>query len=151
MSELQAILGSEIQTKSGVKPTEEVVNGKKLVGLYFSAHWCPPCRAFTPSLCQFYNDLKQIDENALELIFFSSDNDEDEFSHYYETMPFTSIPYDNQDIIGATAKKFGIRGIPSLIILDGATGAVVDANGRTTVSNAVKDPSKALATWKISA
>ena len=26
---------------------------KKLIGLYFSAHWCPPCRAFTPELVKF--------------------------------------------------------------------------------------------------
>ena len=23
----------------------------KTLGLYFSAHWCPPCRQFTPMLC----------------------------------------------------------------------------------------------------
>ena len=22
---------------------------------YFSAHWCPPCRGFTPQLVKFYN------------------------------------------------------------------------------------------------
>ncbi len=21
---------------------------KKVIGIYFSAHWCPPCRGFTP-------------------------------------------------------------------------------------------------------
>ena len=32
----------------------------KLVGIYFSAHWCPPCRAFTPRLVAFR------DKNAAE-------------------------------------------------------------------------------------
>jgi len=25
-----------------------------VLGLYFSAHWCPPCRAFTPELLKEY-------------------------------------------------------------------------------------------------
>jgi nucleoredoxin len=31
---------------------------KHVVGLYFSAHWCPPCRGFTPNLVAKYNELK---------------------------------------------------------------------------------------------
>ena len=27
---------------------------KKVVAFYFSAHWCPPCRGFTPVLKKFY-------------------------------------------------------------------------------------------------
>ncbi|KAH9319325.1 hypothetical protein KI387_021094 [Taxus chinensis] len=30
----------------------------KTVRLYFSAHWCPPCKGFTPQLIKFYSDLK---------------------------------------------------------------------------------------------
>ena len=24
--------------------TKEVLKGKKFIGMYFSAHWCPPCK-----------------------------------------------------------------------------------------------------------
>ena len=36
------------------KPATEVTSGKDVICFYFSAHWCPPCRAFTPVLKEFY-------------------------------------------------------------------------------------------------
>lgn len=31
----------------------------KFLMLYFSAHWCPPCKAFTPKLSKAYTALKE--------------------------------------------------------------------------------------------
>jgi len=28
--------------------------------LYFSAHWCPPCRGFTPKLTEFFNKANSV-------------------------------------------------------------------------------------------
>ncbi|KAH7696928.1 nucleoredoxin, partial [Aphelenchoides avenae] len=39
----------------------------KLVALYFSAHWCPPCRQVTPILKDFYNELT--DSEDFEIVF----------------------------------------------------------------------------------
>ncbi|CAF4876620.1 unnamed protein product, partial [Rotaria sp. Silwood1] len=53
----------------------------KVIGLYFSAHWCPPCRGFTPILIDFYK--KHSEDKNFEIIFISSDNDEESFNDYY--------------------------------------------------------------------
>jgi thiol-disulfide isomerase/thioredoxin len=44
------LVGPELLTRQGPTPTAVALGGKAVVGLYFSAHWCPPCRGFTPEL-----------------------------------------------------------------------------------------------------
>ena len=49
---LPGILPAKLEDASGKEVDPSSLKGKT-VGLYFSAHWCPPCRAFTPSLVKF--------------------------------------------------------------------------------------------------
>ena len=51
---LVKLLGETLKTKDGVASTAEALKGKQAVALYFSAHWCPPCRGFTPQLVETY-------------------------------------------------------------------------------------------------
>ena len=53
---------------------------------------CGPCRAFTPQLVKTYNKLKEA-EKSFELIFVSSDRDEEAFGEYLATMPWWAIPF----------------------------------------------------------
>ncbi len=83
----------------------------------------------------------------MEIIFVSSDNDESSFSEYYGSMPWTSVVFSDKKHIENLGQKHGIRGIPALIVLDAASGAVKDSDGRTTVSAAKGVTSKALKVW----
>ena len=64
----------QVITKDGQKQLSDILQGAdlKYVGIYFSAHWCPPCKAFTPVLTDFYNSVNK-NGKIFEVIFVSSD------------------------------------------------------------------------------
>jgi nucleoredoxin len=55
-SELEEIFGKKFlkHSASGGKEDVAVIPTDGLLAIYFSAHWCPPCRSFTPILSKFY-------------------------------------------------------------------------------------------------
>ena len=89
----------------------------KYLMLYFSAHWCPPCRAFTPKLSAAYTKLKAERGDDFELVFVSSDKDEDAFDEYHKEMTFCALPFECRDAKKLLSKKYDVTGIPKLIML----------------------------------
>ncbi|OIV93728.1 hypothetical protein TanjilG_16579 [Lupinus angustifolius] len=116
--------------KDGVKiPVSELV-GKNIL-LYFSAHWCPPCRAFLPKLTEVYHKIKAKD-SAFELIFISSDKDQDSFDGYYAEMPWLALPFgDSRKAF--LSRKFKVSGIPKLVAI-GSNGTTVTKEARDLVA-----------------
>ena len=51
---MDLIKGTLVKADGSQVQADSALNGKKVVCIYFSAHWCPPCRAFTPVLKDFY-------------------------------------------------------------------------------------------------
>lgn len=98
-------------------------------------------------LAEFYQTLKDEDSNALEIIFVSSDRDPGSFSEYYDEMPWAAIPFADRGTAQSLGQRFGVRGIPALIILDGDSGNIIDQDGRSTVMNSRGITSRALAKW----
>merc|ERR1712019_156557 len=116
-------LGSDLVAKTGGKP----------IGLYFSAHWCPPCRGFTPKLAEWYTGgLK----DKMEIIFVSSDRDEASFKEYFAEMPWQCLPFENRDAKAMLSKACNCEGIPHLAVFN-ADGSLVTEDGRAAVT---KDP-----------
>jgi len=89
----------------------------KYTALYFSAHWCPPCRMFTPKLVEWYKDFKKTHPN-FELVFVSSDRDEASMKEYIEgdKMPWPAVKFGQAE--SETFRKYSSDGIPYLVLID---------------------------------
>ena len=113
----------------------------KLVALYFSAQWCPPCRAFTPGLVEFRNE----NADEFQVVFISSDRSAADMQKYMKDykMDFLAVPY-TAPARGTLGRHFGVRGIPTLIILDDK-GNVISRDGRGDLT---RDREGALAAWQ---
>ncbi len=92
------------------KTHDQTTLAGKVVGVYFSAHWCPPCRGFTPFLANVYNECKKANK-PFEIVFVSSDTDEQAFKHYLDSMPWLAVPYSNREMADFLSAKFDIQGI----------------------------------------
>jgi len=71
----------------------------KVLGIYFSAHWCPPCRAFTPELAKWYNKIKAgPNADKFNIVFLSSDREEKSFKEYFSEMPWHAVSYEHREL-----------------------------------------------------
>uniref|UniRef100_A0A5B6YMS9 protein-disulfide reductase n=1 Tax=Davidia involucrata TaxID=16924 RepID=A0A5B6YMS9_DAVIN len=115
--------------KDGVKiPVSDLV-GKNIL-LYFSAHWCPPCRAFLPKLIEAYHKIKAKDD-AFEVIFFSSDRDQTSFDEFFSGMPWLALPFGDKRK-ASLQRTFKVSGIPMLVAI-GPTGRTVTTEARDLI------------------
>jgi nucleoredoxin len=140
---LEELLGTELVDAKGDKVETSSLEGK-VIGLYFSASWCGPCRAFTPQLVEF----RDRNDDRFEVVFVSSDRsaeDEQAYMKDYD-MEWPAISFDSplRQELGA---KYGIRGIPSLIIIDDQ-GNLITEDGRSEISGSDSDARKALREWR---
>ena len=91
---------------------------KKLIGLYFSAHWCMPCRKFTPDLVAYYNKIS-VAHPEFEIVFVSNDKSAGAMENYMrdDQMPWPALSFDK--VSGNVAlNKYSGSGIPCLVVVD---------------------------------
>jgi nucleoredoxin len=122
-------LGEVFQGKDGIVDASALYNAR-IVGVYFSAHWCPPCRNFTPKLAEFYNAVNE-KEKQFEVVFVSSDKDEKSFEDYFKEMPWIALPFGDP-IVAEIKKKYEVTGIPKLVLLR-PDGTFIDVDSRKDV------------------
>ena len=137
---LEELFPGPILDANGKEVSKDVLAGKT-VGIYFSAHWCPPCRSFTPNLVKFRDKNKK----NFEVVFVSSDRSPDAQMDYMKEadMKWYTLPHRSAEA-NALSKKFQVRGIPSLVIVS-EEGKTITKNGRGDVSS---NPKGALKSWQ---
>jgi thiol-disulfide isomerase/thioredoxin len=110
-----------------VRADEEALAHKKLFAFYFSAHWCQPCRKFTPQLVEYYNRVVA-QHPEFEIIFYSFDKSGSAMETYMRetNMPWPAIEYGKLQEKEVLKKNAG-NGIPSLVLVD-ATGRVLSSS-----------------------
>jgi len=116
----------------------------KVVALYFSAHWCPPCRMFTPVLKDFYEEC----DGELEIVFVSLDHSEDDQHKYLKEThgDWLYIPFGDPSI-KELSSKYDVQGIPALVVIK-ADGTAVKKDARTDVQSKTKAPPQTVKDWK---
>lgn len=139
---MESALGSHLQTKFGLIPTSDL-QAVEFVLLYFSAHWCGPCRAFTPRLVEFYKEVNA-GQQRLEVVFVSLDRDESGFAAYYEEMPWLAVPYSSAQLRQQVNTVYGVSGIPKLLLVK-KNGTIASEGCRGDVE---KVGPKALERWR---
>ena len=140
---LEELIGTELVDAKGNKVETSSLAGK-VIGLYFSASWCGPCKMFTPELVK----LRDRNDDKFEVVFVSSDRsaeDQEEYMKDYD-MEWPAIPSDSP-LRGELGAKYEIRGIPSLVIVDDQ-GNLITKDGRSEMSGSDSDARKALREWR---
>jgi nucleoredoxin len=107
--------------------TESVLQGRTVIGLYFSADWCTPCQTFNPLLKNLYSckraHCKETNRNIppFEVVLVSRCRDARASEQYLSTMPWSAMLHAEATGVRGLALRdiFAITTIPSLVLLDG--------------------------------
>lgn len=129
-TEFEKKLGKDLIQFSGGRVKEigeSDLSAKDYYAIYYSAHWCPPCRKFTPQLVSFYNSYSKRFDN-FEIIFVSSDRNEDEMKNYMKSanMPWLALDFGKKQT-SHPATRYSGNGIPCLVLLDNKGNVLADS------------------------
>lgn len=131
--------GNNLLDQAGNQISKSQLAGK-VVGVYFAANWHPASHKVTPKLVNFRNS----NQSDFEIVFVSLCNSEAEKSKFIKQtgMRCLTIPGSRTQQASSLARRFGIKAMPQLVILD--------KNGKTVTTDGLKElnNSGAMAKWK---
>lgn len=85
--------------------------------VYFGAHWCGPCRRFSPHLLAAYREMKAVAPDRFEVVFVSDDHDgSGQLAYAREVgMPWPVLRFNTSIPL---LDRWRGPGIPCLVVLD---------------------------------
>lgn len=69
------------------------------------------------------------------MVFISRCRDFDSFGQYFASMPWLALPHELAagELGERLSLKYGVKSIPSLVLLDGEDGSVITTDGRSKI------------------
>ncbi len=116
----KALSGKLVHLENGaLRPYDrKYLAGVKFYALYFSASWCPPCRAFTPGLVEAYGKI-HAQYPEFELVLVNHDQSPEDMEAYMrgDAMKWPAL---NWHLIASSGdiNSYGGDGIPDLVLVD---------------------------------
>jgi thiol-disulfide isomerase/thioredoxin len=119
--------GKLVDFDPGTRPEPE------LYLVYFGAHWCRPCREFSPHLVQEYQRLRELAADRFELVFVSSDHNRDDQALYAREvgMPWPILKFSEVGSADAIERWDG-PAIPDLVVVTRNGDLVYDSFSGST-------------------
>lgn len=130
--DLAKLFEGKLFSADGKPAKSDSIKKAKFVAVYHSAHWCGPCRSFTPALVKFVNENRKNDN--FEVVLVSSDYSQKNMLGY---MSEAKMPW--LGVLGSTSPgkegiinefrgiKEGVQGIPHLRVYDAEGNIVIDS------------------------
>jgi nucleoredoxin len=106
--------------------TIDTLKDVPIVGLYFSAGFCKPCREFSPILKEKYSTL----QDMLEIVLIPHDKTQELQDEYFKDHPWLTIDCNG---VQQLRNQFSVKTIPTLVFIDSATDRVLEFEGRALV------------------
>ena len=130
---LELLLGSCMYAGGKLikRSTKACLDGQNYLLLYFGSSWNRECKAFFPALLDFYRTISQ--KYKMEAIYISHDRSLQDFKEIFTKMPFPAMPTGTSELKNTLAKNLKAIEVPTVAILDVASG------GKVITTHAVQD------------
>jgi len=69
-----------------------------------------------------------------EIVFVSSDRNEESFKEYFEEMPWCALSFKERTLKNNLSELYDVQGIPTLVLLTG-NGELITKDGRSAISD----------------
>lgn len=91
------------------------------------------CNEFTPKLEEFYRQSKN-DGKPFEIVYASLDRNKEEYQQTLSSKhgPWLALGFKDPQVANLQT-KFGVHGIPTLLIMNGKDGKVLSREGRRDI------------------
>ncbi len=150
---MDLLKGHQFLFNDGRKITFDQALKAKMLLLYFSGIWCPPCitqffplphgkqhkqsvgKGFLPAIKNFYREVNKscTDETKnVEIIFVSCDTSKEEYDDHLSELPFPGIPFGDP-LIEDLEEIFDVENIP-VVPLIRKNGSIACENVRRIIT-----------------